>query len=206
MKKGCKISLITIGAIIGAFILLVVLISIFVPEEELQKSAQARAERKKAAIEERAKQEALKAEVERKKIAPEEMAKKEIARVERSIKKIFGVAKKADDSGIVRIYYTETDCSIDYRFFPLGLFLKYEGELGVKLAPNIKKLYKTDDQIMNLSIDVISPFQDKYGNMTWELVVSFEFTRDIFNRINWSRFLESDLLKVAENVVWHRRP
>lgn len=199
MKKGCKIPLITVGAIIAAFILLGIIVNIFTPEEEKQKMAQARIEREQARMEKK------QAEIERKKITPEEMAKKETAKVKDSIKKIFGVAKKPDDSGIVRIYYTETHCSIDYRFFPLGLFFKYEGELGVKLAPKIKKLYKTDAQIMTLSVDVISPFQDKYGNMTWELVVSFEFPRYIFNRINWSRFLDNNLLKVAENVIWYRR-
>jgi len=34
MKKGCKIPLIIVGAIIGAFILLAILISIFPPPEE----------------------------------------------------------------------------------------------------------------------------------------------------------------------------
>ncbi|MBA7496916.1 hypothetical protein ES702_07525 [subsurface metagenome] len=196
MKKGCKIPLITVGAIIGIFILLGIIGEIFIPEEEQERMAQARIERKQARMEKK------QAEVERKKITPEEMAKKEIAKFKDSIKKIFGVAKKPDDSGIVRIYYTETHCSIDYRFFPLGLFFEYEGELGVKLTQKIKKLYKTNDQIMTLSIDVISPFQDKYGNMTWELVVSFEFPRYVFNRINWDRFLDNNLLKVAENVTF----
>jgi hypothetical protein len=213
-KKGYKIILVTIGAIIGAFILLIVLINIFVPEEELQKSAQARAERKKATIEEGAKQEALKAEIERKKIAPEEMArqealkaeemaKKETAKVEDSIKKIFE-AKKAGDSGVVSIRYAKPNCTVHYDLFPLGLF-KYEDELGMKLMPKIKKLYQKHAEIENVIILIRGPFQDRYGNMTWEPVVSFEFTRDVLNQINWSRFFNKDLLKVAENVVWHRK-
>ena len=200
MKKGCKIPLITVGAIIGAFILFAIIVNIFTPEEEKQKMARARIEREQVRMEKK------QAEIERKKITPEEMAEKNRVKVEDSIKKIFRVAKNANDSGIAWIRYAETDCSIHYRFFPLGLFFKYEGELGVKLAQKIKKLYETNDQIITLSIDVISPFQDKYGNMIWELVVSFEFPRYIFNRINWRNFSGNDLLKVAEDVIWYRTP
>ncbi|GAI86733.1 unnamed protein product [marine sediment metagenome] len=205
MKKGCKIPLIIVGTIIGAFILLAIIISIFPPsEEKKQKMAQAKIEFKQDY--ESLKKSFRELEEAKKELKELKEAERKKAMPKNSIKKIFGVAKKPDDSGIVRIYYTETHCSIDYRFFPLGLFLKYESELGVKLAPKIKKLYETDDQIMTLSIDVISPFQDKYGNITWGLVVSFGFTRGIFNRINWSRFLDNNLLKVAEDVTWYRTP
>ena len=206
MKKGCKIPLITVGAIIGAFILLAILISIFVPEEEQERMAQARIERKQARMEKK------QAEIERKKVMPEEMARQEIAKVEDSIKKIFGVAKNADDSGIVWMVYAkplhvlDPDCIIRYRFYPLGLFLKYEGELGVKLTPKIKKLYNKHEEIKNIVIRIESPFVDKYGNIAWERVVSFEFSRNLFNRINWRNFSDQDLLKVVENVTWHRRP
>lgn len=175
MKKVFKISLITIGA----FILLIIIIGIFAPvENESEQKAE--------------KQKITKPKIEKKKETAQD-----------SIKKIFG-AKKADDSGVVSIRYAKPDCTIHYDFFPLGLF-KYEEELGVKLMPKIEKLYKKHAEIESASILIRGPFQDKYGNITWEPVVSFEFTRDIFNRINWDRFLEKDLLKVAKNVTWHRR-
>lgn len=203
MKKGCKIPLITIGILMGIFILFAILGEIFISDERSQEMAQARIERKRARMEKK------QAEIEKKKIVPEETARQEI---EDSIKEIFGAAKKADESGIVWMAYAkpthilDPDCVIRYRFHPLGLFFEYEDELGFKLAHKIKKLYEKHEEIKNIVIRIESPFIDKYGNVVWERVVSFEFSRGLFNRINWHNFSDQDLLKITENTTWHRKP
>jgi len=68
------------------------------------------------------------------------------------------------------------------------------------LASKIKEVYKKHIEIDNIIIQIASPFKDKYGNITWRQTGSFEFSRGLNNRINWSNFNSQDLLKVTEKV------
>jgi hypothetical protein len=121
-----------------------------------------------------------------------------------SIMQIFGTPKNSDDSGVTKVIPGQTDCVIHYKYFPLGLF-GYEKELGINLAPKIKEFYRKDNRAQNVKYMILGPFDDAYGKRKWDPVVSFEFTRGIFNRINWSNFSETNLLTVASNVTWLRK-
>ena len=122
----------------------------------------------------------------------------------RAVMEIFGTQRNHKSSGVGSIQYTETDVYIQYNFYPLGLF-NYETELGVELVPKIRKLYKLSGKFDNIAFLIQGPFQDKYGNLTWKPVVSFEFSRETFNKINWENFLNQDLLKVSKNITWSRK-
>ena len=96
-------------------------------------------------------------------------------------------------------------CIIHYRYFPFGLF-GFEKELGIELAPKIHEFYETDNRAQYVKFIILGPFDDVYGKRKWDTVVSFEFTRGIYSRINWSNFSETNLLTVANNVSWLKKP
>jgi len=122
-----------------------------------------------------------------------------------SINQIFGVPKNGEDSGAIKVIPGQNICIIHYRYFPLGLF-GFEKELGIELAPKIHEFYKTDNRAQNVKFIILGPFDDVYGKRKWDTVVSFEFTRGIYNRINWSIFSETNLLTVANSVTWLGKP
>lgn len=200
MKKGRKVFLIVLGSVFF-FILLLLLIGICIPEsEEMKQEKIMRAERQAEVMEQRKIREA---ENEKIRTSPEYLAQKkaelEKTEIEKSAKKYFRVPQKDNDSGLTWFLYVDHECTIYYRFYPLGLF-KYETELGTRVATNIKLLYKNHSGIHNIIIRISSPFKDDYGNITWKTVGSFGFSRRLYNRIDWSNFNEGELLKVAENV------
>jgi hypothetical protein len=121
-----------------------------------------------------------------------------------AVKRIFGQPKGSESSGVVKIIYSESESAVHYNFYPVGLF-KYENELGVELASEIRKLYEVGGKFNNITFQVNGLFQDKYGKSQWLRILSFEFTKSIYNRINWDNFLDQDLLKVVQNVKWFRR-
>lgn len=122
----------------------------------------------------------------------------------KNMEKIFGKPKKIENSGVVSIQYGKTDSAMRYNFYPLGPF-KHEDELGIHLAPKIKKLYETSEEFDSIVFVVHGPLQDSYGNIAWKPILSFEFDRSVYNRIVWEKFINQDLLKVAKNVEWFRR-
>jgi len=123
---------------------------------------------------------------------------------EENVKKIFGVPTNQDDSGVTEVYYEEIDSAIHYHLYPSGL-TSFKKEVGIKLASDIKKLYKKDNRAGNITFLILAPFQNKYGNTSWRPVLSFEFTRDLYTKINWDNFLKQDLLNVVRNLEWFRK-
>lgn len=121
-----------------------------------------------------------------------------------AVKRIFGQPKGTESSGVAKIIYSESDSAIHYNFYPVGLF-KYEDELGVELASKIRRLYEVGGKFNSIVFLIRGLFQDKYGKSQWLPILSLEFTRPIYNRINWDNFIKQDLLKVAKNVTWFRR-
>jgi len=123
---------------------------------------------------------------------------------EDQIKSIFGVPKSNNDNGIVQLQYSDQNALIHYRIFPLGAIMSYPEEIGVELASKIHKLFTENTQLNKMSIFVIFPFDDKYGNTTWKQYCSFEMTRTTHDKINWDNFASQNLLGVAENLQYYR--
>ena len=121
-----------------------------------------------------------------------------------AVKRIFGQPTGSESSGVGSIRYGEDNSVIHYMFYPVGFF-KYEDELGVELASKIRKLYGVGGKFNNITFLIEGLFQDKYGKSQWLPILSFEFTKPIYNRINWQNFINQDLLKVAKNVTWFRK-
>lgn len=121
-----------------------------------------------------------------------------------AVRRIFGQPTGSESSGVGRIQYGEDSSVVHYKFYPLGLS-KYENELGIELASNIRKLYEVGGKFNSITFFIEGLFRDKYGKTKWLPIVSFEFTKPIYNRINWANFFEGDLLKVAKNITWFRK-
>lgn len=118
--------------------------------------------------------------------------------------KIFGRPDKIEDSGVVLVEYKKPECVIHYNFYPRGKS-KYKEELGAELAPRLKKLFERDENIGNAVMTIFGPSTDTYGRYGWKPVLSFEFDRETFNTIDWSKFVNQDLLEVAKNLKWYRK-
>jgi hypothetical protein len=121
-----------------------------------------------------------------------------------AVEDIFGLSKSELSSGIGRIQYSKDESVINYHFYPTGYF-KFEDELGVDLAPKIKRLYEIGGEFDRITFLIKGYFEDKYGKGEWLPVLSFEFNKTIYYKVNWENFLKQNLLEVSENVKWFRR-
>jgi len=90
--------------------------------------------------------------------------------------------------------------SIDYMFYPLGIF-SYEKELGTELSSKIRKLYEVAPDVDIITIWILSPFKDDYGNITWKHSVCLKFDRILYNKINWKLFDDTKLLSICEPCI-----
>lgn len=122
---------------------------------------------------------------------------------EAQIKTVLGTPKGDSDSGVVGLQYLPPNVTVDYHLYPSGL-TSYPEEIGIELAPKVKQLFTKDASIEKLTFNVIFPYQDRYGNITWRPYCSFSITKQTYNRINWDNFASQDLLSVAEGVQYHR--
>ncbi len=122
----------------------------------------------------------------------------------RSVWEILGRPDRTEDSGVVMVEYQQPDCIIHYNFYPHGKS-KYEEELGLELAPKLKKLFEKDERIGNVFVTILGLFTDTYGNTGWKPVLYFEFARETFNNISWDRFIKKDFLEVVKNLKWFRK-
>lgn len=118
--------------------------------------------------------------------------------------KIFGEAKD-DSNGITTAIFSPKEetmparMGIIYHYYPLsGKDIK--SEIGINMTRKIKKLYETVPDIDETIFVVQLPYQDKYGNTTWKKGLQFMFTRDIYEKINWDNFLDSQLLDTVEDI------
>jgi len=122
---------------------------------------------------------------------------------ENQVKDIFGIPESHDDSGISSIQYGGESSVITYKFYPAG-FADFNKELGVELSDKIEKLYEKESLANEIVFKINCPYEDDYGNVKWLPVVTFEFDRNLNNRINWSNFLSTNLLEVVKNINWLR--
>jgi len=118
--------------------------------------------------------------------------------------KVFGEAKD-DGNGIETAAFLPKEetmparLGIVYHYYPLsGKDIK--SEIGINMTRKIKKLYESSPDIDEAVFVIQLPYQDKYGNTTWKKAIQFTFTRDIYEKINWDNFLDSQLLDAVEDV------
>ena len=78
-----------------------------------------------------------------------------------------------------------------------------EEQVGFLFGSRLKRLYDTVKEVDQVKAKVNLSYSDQYGNITWKPGVSFEFSRAIYQKINWNEFNVYNLLKVAENVTRH---
>jgi len=100
------------------------------------------------------------------------------------------VSAKLVEDGHVRVVY---------RFYPLGAF-GLKKELGVHLTPKLRDLFRDNPDLDRLDVEVQLPYDDDYGNITWEKAMSFTFDRQLFEKINWDNFTPQNLLRVVKDL------
>lgn len=123
---------------------------------------------------------------------------------EEAIKQALGTQQDKDkDSGVTKVEKDGSEYVVTYNFFPAGVS-DFNSELGVELTQKIKQLYEDNKQIDKLQFVCYGPYEDDYGNITWKPVVSFKVNREIFSKINWDNFSDTNLIKIAEDVQQFR--
>ena len=108
------------------------------------------------------------------------------------------------ESYLYSFSYENDEVSIHYNFNPRREY-NYRHELGFELIPKIKKYFEMEPTLQNIKFTIRHPFQADEGNIDWIPILSFEFSREILNHINWEDFLEPELLRVAQNVKIYRK-
>jgi len=114
---------------------------------------------------------------------------------------VLGTPSDNEDSGIISADYISSTLMVEYHFYPLGLFA-LEEEASNKLAPMFKKVfeYSTANEI---KVKALCPFEDKYGNTSWEHVLSLDITRSSFQKINWDNMADTEFYKACD-LYWKR--
>lgn len=92
---------------------------------------------------------------------------------------------------------------LGYRHYPLSAE-NINNEIGMMLAPKLRKVFEKHSDLQAVIVNVYAPFQDQYGNVTWEKYVTFTFDRELYEKINWQNFITKNLLQVAKDVKWHK--
>lgn len=101
---------------------------------------------------------------------------------------------KADSDVVVLLYYRPPQSG------------KLEENISNDLSPKIKKFfdsYEKNEFIQKLICSVRIPYEDSYGNKVWRPVLSFEFDKDTYKKINWKKFEATELFKYAQNIHWY---
>lgn len=118
------------------------------------------------------------------------------------LESVFPSPNDDKSSGMTQYKIDDFEAVIDYNFFPAGIS-SFDEELGVKLASKIKTFFEANNYFNKIKIVAHGPFDDGYGNYNWEPLISFEITRDIYEKINWDNFISQNLVKISQNVKFY---
>jgi hypothetical protein len=107
---------------------------------------------------------------------------------------ILGKAEK-QTSGIAELERTSEGFVVNYHLY-LPEPQDFDDLIGKELAPRIKELYRTFTTIDEVTFAVETPDIVRPGE--WRPYCSFYMTRKIYNQLNWTNLLASDLFKVCK--------
>jgi hypothetical protein len=118
---------------------------------------------------------------------------------EDSLKEIFGVYEEYP-IGVTDIQKdADAGYSIYFRYRPMGL-LGYDKEISRTFADIIGKAYKELPELDKISVHVLGPVEDKFGNVVWSEICIFGFSRALYSKFNWDKFNDDLFLVVADDV------
>lgn len=115
------------------------------------------------------------------------------------ITEILGESDEIGDVGVYKVENKGKRQIIYYRCNYAGLFGIKE-ETGSLLTGKIKELYETNSEIDNITFVVYTQILDKHGKENERKIISFDFSRRIYNKISTGDFHGNNLLTFAENV------
>lgn len=74
---------------------------------------------------------------------------------------------------------------------------------AIQMAPLVvKELYDKSKGITNCSFQQVIKIQDDYGNDKTEVLFSFDFSQDLYKKINWDKFTAQNIIKVAPKFAF----
>lgn len=102
---------------------------------------------------------------------------------------------ETNTSGIAALEKTDHGLVVKYHLY-LPEAQDFDELIGQDLAPKVEQLYKTFKTIDEVTFVVWTPDVAEIGE--WRQYCSFEMTRKIYNQLNWTTLLASDLFKVCK--------
>ena len=191
-------------------------------EQQKEKEAKEQAEKEKAEKEKAEKEKAEKEKAEKEK-AEKEKAEKEKAEKEKAEKK---QAKKETDSNsnkkgdtqdmspeesmkkaIIKVVGEENLETFNYVPDNNFALIKFKGSENLSSKMTVKGMYMDISNILkeiqkdinvNVDINVTYPLQDKYGNISEDIVIKTTFNNDKIKKINFDKFDYNDIPSVAD--------
>ena len=191
-------------------------------EQQKEKEAKEQAEKEKAEKEKAEKEKAEKEKAEKEK-AEKEKAEKEKAEKEKAEKK---QAKKETDSNsnkkgdtqdmspeesmkkaIIKVVGEENLETFNYVPDNNFALIKFKGSENLSSKMTVKGMYMDISNILkeiqkdinvNVDINVTYPLQDKYGNISEDIVIKTTFNNDKIKKINFDNFDYNDIPSVAD--------
>lgn len=134
----------------------------------------------------------------------QQQAKQQATDVAQQVLAAIGTAPDDQSSGAVSAKLEgKGRVLLGYRHYPLSA-KNINNEIGIMLAPKLRKAFEQHSDLQAVTVNVYAPFQDQYGNTTWEKYVTFTFDRELYEKINWDNFPTRNLLQVAKDVEWHK--
>lgn len=110
---------------------------------------------------------------------------------------VFGVAKGNRDSGLVQVTIAENEAVLHYRFFPAGL-AEFEKELGVDLAPKLRRFFREVKAVRYATVLVLAPYEAG-GSIAWMPKLSFQIAGSSLAEAG-ADFQDSMLLSLAYGI------
>jgi len=107
---------------------------------------------------------------------------------------------KAGTNGIMGINYTSKTYVITYQYQTALATDNITNGVGNELSSKIQAIYQKYPNVDQVEFIVLEPMQDNLGNAFLRFGVSFDFSRSLYNQVNWTSFDSTKLITIATNV------
>ena len=216
IRKKPKNKVYSCGLLVSVlvFIISVILFGVFQTPESREKYEQQRIEQQK---EKEAKEQAEKEKAEKEK-AEKEKAEKEKAEKKQAKKETDSNSNKKGDTqdmspeesmkkAIIKVVGEENLETFNYVPDNNFALIKFKGSENLSSKMTVKGMYMDISNILkeiqkdinvNVDINVTYPLQDKYGNISEDIVIKTTFNNDKIKKINFDNFDYNDIPSVAD--------
>lgn len=134
----------------------------------------------------------------------QQQAKQQAPDLAQQVLATIGTAPNDESSGAVSAKLEgKGRVLLGYRHYPLKAE-NIDREIGAILTSKLRRAFEKHPDLQAVTVNVYAPYQDQYGNVTWEKYVTFTFDRELYGKINWDNFVHQNLLNVVKDLQRHK--